>query len=77
MAVFPWPEPLPKWGEFQDAYEDVLNKCSTPWAPWHIIPANRKWYRDYVIAQTVVDKLEKLNLNWPKPHADLSKIKIV
>ena len=66
-----------KWEEFQEAYEDVLNKCSTPWAPWHIIPANRKWYRDYIIAQTVVDKLEKLNLNWPKPHADLSKIKIV
>ncbi len=66
-----------KWSEFQDAYEDVLNKCSTPWAPWHIVPADRKWYRDYVIARTVVDRLEKLNLNWPKPHADLSKIKIV
>jgi len=66
-----------KWADFQHAYEDVLNKCSTPWSPWHIVPADRKWFRDYVIARTVVEKLEKLNLNWPKPHADLSKIKIV
>jgi PPK2 family polyphosphate:nucleotide phosphotransferase len=66
-----------KWPEFQEAYEDVLNRCSTPWAPWYIIPANRKWYRDYVIARTIVDRLEKLNLKWPKPHEDLSKVKIV
>jgi polyphosphate kinase 2 (PPK2 family) len=66
-----------KWPEFQDAYEDVLNLCSTPWAPWHIIPADRKWFRDYAIAQTVVDRLEKLNLKWPKPHTDLSQIRIV
>ncbi len=66
-----------KWPEFQEAYEDVLNRCSTPWAPWHIIPADRKWYRDYAIAQTVVDRLEKLNLKWPKPHTDLSQFKIV
>ncbi|MEY4917872.1 MAG: hypothetical protein RL616_1785 [Verrucomicrobiota bacterium] len=66
-----------KWPDFEQAYEDVLNRCSTPWAPWHIVPADRKWYRDYVIARTVVDRLEKLKLNWPKPHADLSKIKIV
>jgi PPK2 family polyphosphate:nucleotide phosphotransferase len=66
-----------KWPQFQRAYEDALNRCSAPWSPWHIVPADRKWYRDYVIARTVVDALEKLKLKWPKPKADLSKIKIV
>ena len=66
-----------KWPQFQRAYEDALNRCSMPWAPWHIVPADRKWYRDYVVARTVVDALEKLKLKWPKPHEDLSKIRIV
>lgn len=66
-----------KWPQFQQAYEDALNRCSTSWSPWHIVPADRKWYRDFVIARTVVDALEKLRLKWPKPREDLSKIKIV
>ena len=66
-----------KWPQFQRAYEDVLNCCSTAWAPWHIVPADRKWYRDYVIARTVAGALEKLKLKWPQPKEDLSKIKIV
>jgi len=66
-----------KWPRFQKAYEDALNRCSLPWAPWHIVPADRKWYRDYVVARTVVDTLEKLKLKWPKPREDLSKIEIV
>ena len=66
-----------KWPQFQRAYEDALNSCSTPWSPWHLVPADRKWYRDYVVARTVVNALEKLNLKWPKPREDLSKIKIV
>jgi hypothetical protein len=41
------------------------------------VPADRKWYRDYVIARTVVSALERLNLKWPKPREDLSKVKIV
>lgn len=66
-----------KWPQFQKAYEDALNRCSMPWAPWHIVPADRKWYRDFVVARTVVNALEKLKLKWPKPREDLSKIKIV
>ena len=66
-----------KWPQFQRAYEDALNRCSTSWSPWHIVPANRKWYRDYVVARTVVDAMEKLKLKWPKPREALSKIKIV
>lgn len=65
-----------KWPQFQRAYEDALNCCSTPWAPWHIVPADRKWYRDYVLARTVVETLEQLKLQWPPPREDLSRIKI-
>jgi PPK2 family polyphosphate:nucleotide phosphotransferase len=66
-----------RWPQFQRAYEDALNCCSPPWAPWHIVPADRKWYRDYVIARIVVEAMEKLKLKWPKPREDLSKIRIV
>ena len=66
-----------KWSQFQRAYEDALNCCSTSWAPWHIVPADRKWVRDHVIATTVVDAMEKLKLKWPEPTEDLSQIKIV
>jgi len=65
------------WKEFQDAYEDAINRCSTDYAPWHIVPANRKWYRDYVISERVVSALENLKLKWPEPLEDLSKIRIV
>jgi PPK2 family polyphosphate:nucleotide phosphotransferase len=65
-----------QWGKFQKAYEDAINYCSTRYAPWHIIPANRKWYRDYVIAKTVVKAMEAMKLEWPKPREDLSRIRI-
>jgi PPK2 family polyphosphate:nucleotide phosphotransferase len=65
-----------KWPQFMIAYEDALNNCSTPYAPWHLIPANRKWFRDFLITKTVVKALENLNLSWPKPHQDLKKFKI-
>ena len=64
------------WNEFQEAYADVLHRCSTDWAPWHVVPANHKWYRDYVVARTVVKALEKLKMKWPAPKEDLSKIRI-
>jgi PPK2 family polyphosphate:nucleotide phosphotransferase len=64
------------WADYEKAYEDVINKCSTDYAPWHIVPANRKWYRDYVIAQTMAKTLENLEMKWPEPKEDLSKMKI-
>ena len=65
------------WGKFQKAYEDAINRCNTADAPWHIVPANRKWYRDYVLAKVVVKALEGMKLRWPKPAADLSKVRVV
>lgn len=65
-----------QWDAYQEAYEDVLNRCSTPEAPWHIIPADRKWFRNFVIARTLVETLESMDLDWPKPTSDLSKITV-
>ncbi len=57
------------WDEYMKAYEDALSKTSTDWAPWHIIPANHKWYRDLVISQIIVKTLEKMDLHYPKMEA--------
>lgn len=65
-----------RWNDFERAYEDAISRCSTSWAPWHIVPADNKWYRDYLISGVVVEALEKLKMSWPKPRLDPSKIVI-
>jgi PPK2 family polyphosphate:nucleotide phosphotransferase len=65
------------WDAYQEAYEEMLNRCSTPEAPWHVVPADHKWYRDYVIARHVAETMEGLKMQWPKPIPDPSKIKVV
>lgn len=62
------------WDEYMEAYEEVLNKCSTDWAPWYIIPANNKWYRNLVITERIVKTLEKLDMKFPEPNSDISKL---
>jgi PPK2 family polyphosphate:nucleotide phosphotransferase len=64
------------WTEYQKAYEDMLSKTSTKWAPWYIVPANHKWYRNLVVATVIVDTLEALDMHYPEPQEDLDKIKI-
>ena len=64
------------WGEYMRAYEDVLSKTSTRWAPWYIVPANRKWYRNLVIVSILVKTLRSLNMEYPVPSQDLSGIVI-
>ena len=64
------------WPEYTKAYEDVLNKTSTKWAPWYIVPANRKWYRNLVVASIMVDALKRLNMSYPQPEDDLSQVDI-
>ena len=65
------------WDDYTAAYEDVLSRCSKPWAPWFVVPANRKWYRNIVIAQTMVETLEGLDMKLPKPTMDLTKVALV
>jgi PPK2 family polyphosphate:nucleotide phosphotransferase len=65
-----------RWDEYMTAYEDMLSHTSHPDARWHLVPADRNWYRDFIVAETVVRTLEALDLRWPKPTTDLSKIRI-
>ncbi len=64
------------WPEYTKAYEDVLSKTSTKWAPWYIVPANRKWYRNLVVASIIVDALKRLDMSYPQPEDDLSQVEI-
>ncbi len=64
------------WDDYIDAYEDMLNATSHAVARWHLVPADRNWHRDFVIADTVARALQGLRLKWPKPTEDLSKIRI-
>lgn len=54
------------WDEYQAAYETMLHRCSTPWAPWHVIPADRKWVRNGAIATVVKATLEEMNPQYPQ-----------
>ncbi|MBI5959415.1 MAG: polyphosphate kinase 2 family protein [Chloroflexi bacterium] len=65
-----------KWDQYMRAYEDALTYCNTEWARWHIVPANKKWYRDLVISQTIIETLEKLDMRYPEPEPGLDKIVI-
>ena len=64
------------WDEYMRAYEAVLSKCSTVHAPWFIIPANKKWFRNFAISQILVEQLSGLGMSFPRPAADLSAIKL-
>jgi len=54
------------WDDYMTAYEDVIRATSTPWAPWHVIPADNKWFTRLVVAGTLIFALEKLDLHYPK-----------
>ena len=64
------------WPEYMKAYEDAISRTSTKWAPWYIIPANHKWYRDIVIGKIIVDTLKRLKMKYPDSKVDVSKIQI-
>jgi PPK2 family polyphosphate:nucleotide phosphotransferase len=65
-----------KWPQYMEAFEAVLTRCNTEYAPWHIVPANRKWYRDLVVAQTIVETLEDMDPQFPAAEPGLNKIVI-
>ena len=62
------------WDDYQAAFEDAINNCSTAYAPWYVIPANHKWYRNLVIARTIADTLEAMNPQYPEAEAGLDQI---
>ncbi|MCI0712571.1 MAG: polyphosphate kinase 2 family protein [Chloroflexi bacterium] len=65
-----------QWDEYMKAYEDMLSKCNTEYAPWHIVPANRKWYRNLVVMQAIVETMRDMDLHYPEPQTGLDKVVI-
>ncbi len=67
------------WKEYMEAYEEMLGKTSTQWAPWHVIPADHKWFTRSLVARIIIDKLKSLNLSFPalsgKQQAELLEAK--
>jgi PPK2 family polyphosphate:nucleotide phosphotransferase len=64
------------WPEYSEAYEDALEKTSTEWAPWYIVPANHKWFRDLVVCSVIVSTLEKMDMHYPQLAQDPKSIVI-
>jgi PPK2 family polyphosphate:nucleotide phosphotransferase len=64
------------WDDYISAYQIALQRCSTEWAPWFVIPADRKWYRDAVVARIVRSTLEALDLSYPPEAPGLDKVRI-
>jgi polyphosphate kinase 2 (PPK2 family) len=59
------------WGAYREAYEVVLERTSTQVSPWHVIPSDKKWYRNLAIAQLLLDTLRGLDLQWPEADFDV------
>jgi polyphosphate kinase 2 (PPK2 family) len=64
------------WDAYQAAYEDAINNCSTQHAPWYVVPANKKWYRNLVVARTIADTLEAIDPRYPPAEEGLERITI-
>ena len=64
------------WPKYMAAYEDAISKTSTDWAPWVVVPANRKWYRNLVVGTAIVETLEGLDMRYPEPQFDPAEIRI-
>ena len=65
------------WNDYIKAYEDALTRCSTPWAPWYLIPANRKWFRNLAVSSILVRTLEEIDPKFPPTAIDVSKLRLV
>jgi PPK2 family polyphosphate:nucleotide phosphotransferase len=64
------------WGDYMAAYADVLSRCSTDGAPWFVIPADHKWYRDLAVARIVAAAARRMDPHYPEPEEDLSRVVI-
>jgi PPK2 family polyphosphate:nucleotide phosphotransferase len=64
------------WDAYQHAFADALSRCSTPYAPWLVVPADHKWFRNYVIARTVADTLEAMDLRFPEAPKGIAELTV-
>ena len=63
------------WDDYIAAFEDVLHRTSTPYAPWFVIPSNHKWFRDLAVSQIVTRTLEEMDMQLPEPGVDIARIR--
>ncbi len=65
------------WDDYVDAYEEALSRTSTEAAPWYVIPADRKWFRNLAVSQVLVDTLESLDLRYPEPEEGIEDLEVL
>jgi PPK2 family polyphosphate:nucleotide phosphotransferase len=65
-----------RWEDYMHAFEEAIDRCNKPWAPWYIVPANRKWYRNLVVSTAIVEAMEQLEMSYPPAPEGIEKIKI-
>jgi PPK2 family polyphosphate:nucleotide phosphotransferase len=63
------------WDEYQKAYGAAIGRCSSAGAPWYVIPANRKWYRNWAVSRVLIETMEEMKLIYPNPHLDVPALK--
>jgi PPK2 family polyphosphate:nucleotide phosphotransferase len=63
------------WGDYVEAYQDALEQTSTKHAPWYVIPANHKWFRNFAISRIIADTMQEMNLKLPPTRVDLAQIR--
>jgi PPK2 family polyphosphate:nucleotide phosphotransferase len=66
-----------QWAAYTRAFEAMFARCSTEHAPWYVVPANRKWFRDFAVSQLLIYEFEQLPLRFPAPNFDPRSIKLV
>lgn len=64
------------WNDYQNAYSEMISRCSTPWAPWFIIPSDKKWYRNWAITNILREIMEKMKCRFPHPLGDAESLKM-
>jgi polyphosphate kinase 2 (PPK2 family) len=64
------------WDDYQAAFEDAINECSTSHAPWYVVPTNKKWYRNLVVARTIADTLEAMDPQFTPAEQGLENVTI-
>jgi PPK2 family polyphosphate:nucleotide phosphotransferase len=65
-----------RWDKYMEAYQEAMRKCSTPWAPWYVIPSDHKWFRNWAIVDIIVRTLESLDLKYPAEAPGLNNLKV-
>jgi PPK2 family polyphosphate:nucleotide phosphotransferase len=68
-------ETLRLWDDYLAAYGDTLGRCNTAYGPWYVLPADRKWYRNWAMTRLLVEQLEAMDLRWPPATFDVEEMR--